>query len=458
MFFQETRQNLDADIAAHIAAENDCFMGDTANIESLKNVFHNIMIINPSIEVYLLDREGKILTYYAPNQEIQIDYVPLEPIKQFLANDDVEFIIGTDPKNPKKHKTFSAAEVYDDGLFKGYMYVILGSQEFDNVSKMVFGSYILKLVIRSMIITLIMAIIIGLVSIGVIIRNVRKIGRVLREFKGGNLNARIHLRGKTELSEFADSFNEMAETIVYNIDELKRMDHLRRDLAANVSHDLRTPLTIIRGYAETVQMKGQNLSIPERNQFMDIIIRSIDRLLTLVSELFALSKLEAKETVPEKEVFSIGELLQDIHQKNLVIAKAKDIEFTLSVVEDPLLIQADISMMEKVFQNLLDNAFRYTPANGKVSTTMKRKNEDNVVILIEDSGTGIDIEDINRIFQRYQRNKNDNSRKSNGSGLGLSIVKKIVDLHGFNITVESESLKGTTFIITIPVYSSHNQQ
>ena len=113
MYFQETNQKLDAEIAPHIAAENQCFIEGRANEEVLKNVFHNIMIINPSLEVYLLDKNGKILTYFAPNKVVKLKEIPLSPIKRFISSKEEPFVLGADPRNVDRLKAFSAAEVYE---------------------------------------------------------------------------------------------------------------------------------------------------------------------------------------------------------------------------------------------------------------------------------------------------------------------------------------------------------
>jgi len=235
MYFQETSQKLNAEIAPHIAGENQSFVNGKVNEAALKEVFHNVMIINPSIEVYLLNTEGKILTYFAPNKTIELDFVPLDPIKEFIAVNGEAFVMGVDPKNEHTMKGFSASEVYEDSTFMGYIYVILGGEEYENASQLVFGSYMLRLGLRSMSITLIAAAIISLFALALLTRNLRKIIVVIRRFKEGDLNARIKLRGKGELSEFGNSFNEMADTIVRNIEEMKTMDNLRRELVANVS-------------------------------------------------------------------------------------------------------------------------------------------------------------------------------------------------------------------------------
>ncbi len=450
MYFQETRQKLNNNIAEHIASDNPIYMDDTVNTSALKQVFHNVMVINPSIEVYLLNTEGKILAYYAPNHTVKLKKVTLGPINKFIASNDNRFLLGVDPKNPDKQKAFSAAKVYYHNEFKGYIYVILGGKEYDNASQLLFGSYILRLGLRSMIIALIMAIIIGLITIGFIVRNLRKIINVIRDFQKGNLRARIKLGGGGELKEFAMSFNEMADTIVTNIDEIKRMDNQRRDLVANVSHDLRTPIAVIRGYVETVLIKENQLTPDERRKYLETILSGTDRLLNLVEELFELSKLEAKESLPDKETFSLAELLQDIHQKNIIIAKTKRIKFNLNFEENIPFITADIGMMEKILQNLLDNAFKFTPEEGEVNINLK-KYVHNIIVEIADTGPGISNEEMPHIFDRYYQIKRVSNGSSEGTGLGLAIVKKIADLHAINIEVKSEVNIGTSFILKIPI-------
>ncbi len=451
MYFEETRQKLDLNIASHIAADNECFKGDSVNTQTLRNVFHNVMVINPSIEVYLLDTTGKILTYYAPNQVVKLSSVPLDPVKKFIASESETFLMGTDPKNPEKMKPFSASRVTENNKFKGYIYVILGGQEYENAAQLVFGSYIIRLGVRSMIIALITAAIIGFLAIGIITWNIRRIVKVIQDFRNGNTTARIAMTNKGELKLFADSFNEMADTIVNNINEIKTMDENRRTLVANVSHDLRTPLSIIRGYVETILLKDSRLSYDERKNYLEIIMKSTDRLLNLVEELFELSRLESKETIPNKEEFSLGELLQDIQQKNTVPANEKNINLLLEAAEDLPRINADIGMMEKVFQNLIDNAIKFTPSGGEVKIILKRKYAHSLLAIISDTGIGIKEEDIPNIFDRYYQAKKISTGKNTGAGLGLSIVKRILELHKFEIKVKSEPSKGSSFLISIPV-------
>jgi len=452
MYFQEASQKLNAEVAPHIAAENKCFINGEANEEALKEVFHDVMIINPSIEVYLLNTEGKILTYFAPDKVIKLDYVPLDPIKEFIEVGTSTFVMGVDPKNETAMKGFSAAEVCEDSVLMGYMYVILGGEEYENATQFVFGSYMLRLGLRSMTITLIAAALISLIALAFITRNLSRIIYVIRKFKDGDLNTRIKLKGRGELGEFADSFNEMADIIVSNIEEMKTMDNLRRELVANVSHDLRTPLATIQGYIETILMKSDSLTDEDKKKYMQTIFGSTERLKNLVEELFELSKLEARETVPNPEAFSLAELVQDVQQKNLIIAEPKKIDLSLEFPFDLPLVFADISMMEKVLQNLLDNAIKFTPEAGNITISLSPHKEE-ILLSVKDTGAGINSEDLPHIFDRYQKAERTNMHDNVGLGLGLAIVKKILEVHNISIDVKSSEGEGTAFSFKIPIYS-----
>jgi len=361
-----------------------------------------------------------------------------------------------DPKNEHVEKTFSAAKVYEGDVQRGYIYVILGGEEYENAAHFVFGSYILRLGLRSMTITIIAAALFSLIVLGFITNNLSKILNVIRRFKEGDLEARIHLKNKGELGEFADSFNSMADTIVKNIEEIKTMDNLRRELVANVSHDLRTPLATIQGYIETILIKADSLSEEERKKYLQTIFNSTERLKHLVSELFELSKLEARETKPIPEPFSLAELVQDIQQKNTLLAKEKNVELSVKFPFDLPMVSADIGMMERVIQNLLDNAIKFNSQDGEVLIILS-PGSDVVIVEIQDTGPGISREDLPHIFDRYQRNQRSGQKENEGLGLGLAIVKRIMEVHGMEINVKSTEGKGTIFSFSIPTYKSNSK-
>jgi len=456
MYYQEAVQKMGSQIAPHIVDENQFFTNGKIDEDVLKHLFHEIMVINPSLEVYLLDTEGKILTYFAPDKKIVMDAIDLEPIHKFVGDEGKEFVMGNNPRDLKAHSTFTAAEIYEDNLLRGYLYIIISGEEFNNAAQFVFGSFMLRLAVRSTSITLIAAILITFVSLLLITKNIRKMVEVIRQFKNGELEARINFKQTGELKEFSSSFNEMADTIVQNMQDMKTMDNLRRELVANVSHDLRTPLATIHGYSETILMKSDTMTEEQRKEHLTTILNSTERLKKLVEELFELSKLEARETKPNLEAFQLSELAQDIRQKNLILAESKNIDLTLDTPHDLPLAYADIGMIERVFQNLIDNAIKFTPESGAI--LIKLNNEtNNIKVSISDSGIGISKEEIAHIYDRFNQGGN-NDKKSKGLGLGLAIVKKILEVHEVDIKTTSTPNKGTSFSFDIPVYHSEKKK
>ena len=254
------------------------------------------------------------------------------------------------------------------------------------------------------------------------------------------------------------SFNQMADTIVGNMAELKRVDQLRRELIANVSHDLRSPLASIQGYLETIAIKDDALTASARKQYLDVALRNTQTLNTLVGELFELSKLDAQQIQPEKEAFSIAELVQDVVMKFKPQAESAHVNLMADLPERLSLVYADIALVERAISNLIDNAIRHTPPGGTVQVAPSNEKE-GVDIKIIDSGHGIAPEDLPYIFDRFYRaQKSRTPGKSGGAGLGLAIAKKILELHGSSLSVQSAQNQGTTFRFTLPIFASSRPQ
>ena len=300
MYFQEANQRLNAGIAQRMLNYYKPLVNHSLDSMRLEEIYTMQKVFNPSIEVYVLDTAGKIISHCPSNKHVECQSVSIEPVKKFVSQNKMTFLEGEDPKRMGGKKTFSAAEIRDGEKLLGYLYVILGSEEFDNNFKLLIGSYILRIGARTTTITLIGASIIGLIALLFITKNLRTIIKTVKEFQSGKVDARIHLTSKGELNELAASFNEMADTISRNIEEMKTMDNLRRELVANVSHDLRTPIANIHGYIETLMIKADSLSKEERKQYLKTVLTSTERLKKLVEELFELSKLEAKQTVQRR--------------------------------------------------------------------------------------------------------------------------------------------------------------
>jgi signal transduction histidine kinase len=274
----------------------------------------------------------------------------------------------------------------------------------------------------------------------------------VNRFKEGDYSARIEGYLKGNLGVLTTTFNEMADTIVHNMDKAKSMDKLRQELIANVSHDLRSPLAIMQGYIETLAIKGNNIPENEKDRYLSIILDSSKKLSHLVGQLFEYSKLEANQVEPHKEQFPISELVSDILMKYELLAKDKKIELRMESPENLPAVFADIALVERVIQNLLDNSLKFTPANGRITITLKDKMT-GIEIRVSDTGSGISLKDQPYIFERYKQLPGKEAADYEGMGLGLAIVKKIMDLHHAVINIKSAPGTGTAFWFQLPTLS-----
>jgi len=449
LYQQEVSQKLNATLAEHIVAEQPLIQNRKINHQALDGLFHNLMVINPSIELYLLDAQGVVLGYSAPAGKVIRTQVDLAPIVKFI-NDSARFPIkGDDPRNPEGRKVFSAAEIKNETGLQGYLYIVLGGEQYDDVAQMLGSSYILDSALLVLLVALTAALIGGLVVFALQTRRLRLLGNVIRnyasKYRTDDMPIRFPVTGKTrdEIDELGQQFNSMSETINKQIHELKRMDGMRREMVANVSHDLRTPLTTMRGYLETLLLKNDALSADEKKQYLETALSHSQHLGKLVEELFELARLDSCESVVYSEPFSMCELVQDVTQSYLLRAQQKSIQ--LDVILNPAapLVYGDIAMLQRVLENLLENGLRHTPAGGRISVSVNLDSA-YVVVQITDTGCGIPAEDLPRIFERFYQ-QDINRTGSNNAGLGLAIVQRILELHGSVIKVRSEINRGTTF-------------
>jgi signal transduction histidine kinase len=449
-YFETSHQRLNRDVAAHIAQFSSPFFNDTVSKQEAEKVFFNAMVMNPSIEVYLLNREGKILSYYAPEKELQLTTVALEPVRAFIASAGSEYIVGDDPRNRSAQKIFSAASIEKEAKPVGYIYVVLAGEAYDATMKTLLNGHILGLTTQSMVITLAATLLIGLGAFRLITRNLQAIIDTVEEFHQGDLQSRIKIKSRDEFALLARTFNQMADTLAGNLEELKTAEALRRELIANVSHDLRTPIAAIQGYAETIMMKSESLTEADRERYTGIILQSSEKLRKLVEELFELSKLEASESKPYMEVFNVAELMGEVFVQYRILAQPKHLSVSYTSSQAAILVRADIGMIERVMQNLIDNAIKYTPEKGHITIQVDTVGT-QVHISVANTGPGIPSSQLPHLFNRYTTANPDKSPPS-GMGLGLVIVKRILDLHVFPISVENTAAGETRFTFQMPIH------
>lgn len=234
---------------------------------------------------------------------------------------------------------------------------------------------------------------------------------------------------------------------IENITEIIKLENMRRDFVANVSHELKTPLTSISGFIETLIM-NENLEVNKRNRFLAIIQKESDRLKRLIEDILLLSSIENKNNLVREEII-LFDVFKEVYDMISYIANSKNIDLSYEFEDEKVIIQAYGDYMKQLLLNLIDNAIKYTPEGGKVIIKQFTKN-DEIIIEVIDNGMGIPKEDQSKIFQRFYRVDKARSRSVGGTGLGLAITKHIVSSLNGTISVESEVGKGSKFITKLP--------
>jgi two-component system phosphate regulon sensor histidine kinase PhoR len=238
--------------------------------------------------------------------------------------------------------------------------------------------------------------------------------------------------------------------VLRDVSQLRRLEAVRRDFVANVSHELKTPLTSIAGYAETL---AQETPPGQPRQFADTIVHNARRMQRLVDDLLDLSRIESGGWRPQPEELELGRAIQDAWEAVVEAARHRGVTVAASPETAQQQVWADAEALHQVFINLFDNAIRHTPAGGRITVTA-RKDGAAISIEVADTGSGIPAEHLPRIFERFYRVDPARSRDQGGTGLGLAIVKHLIEAHGGRVTAESALGQGTTIRFSLPTRPS----
>ena len=448
-YLQEVQQKLHRDLAAHMVEDPTLFAEGREPAGVLKQVFEKLMVINPDIEIYLLDEEGRILDYSAPPGRVQLERVSLGPILAFLEDDARAPTLGTDPRDPGGENIFSVAPIHRDGRLDGYLYIVLASEQLDSVAGMLSTSYILRAGVWMVGGSLLLALAGGIAIFGRLTVRLRGLAGEMSDFERSADEQPSASRRGDEIDRLEDSFDAMSTRITQQLRELEQQDRLRRDMLANISHDVRTPLTHLQGYLETLLIKEDSLTAEERREYLQIATQQSEQLSALVSDLFELAKLDSISEPLEKEPFSIAELVQDVAQEFRLAAREKGVELDAEIQGAPVQVSGNIAAIARVLQNLLENALRHSAPGDRIRISVERHG-DAVRVSVSDTGPGIPPEERERIFDRFYTRATHLAPSTEGSGLGLSIAKRALELHDSDLTCESEQGSGTTFLFELP--------
>jgi signal transduction histidine kinase len=296
----------------------------------------------------------------------------------------------------------------------------------------------------------------GTAAFWLITRPLRELTAAVRRFETEGIDAiegqaptleRI-ARGGGEIALLAQAFAQMTRRIAEQWRELTLQDQQRRELFANVSHDLRTPLTSLHGYLETLRLKAGTLDEEERRRYLDIALDQSRKVGRLAQELFELARLEYGVVKPEKESFALADLVQDVFQKFELAAESRQQKLRPDIAPGLPVVSADLGMIERVLTNLLDNAIRHTPAGGEIVVQLRAATGDEgtgVTVQVSDTGPGIPRELQPGLFKRPAFTGSVRSDGSAGGGLGLVFVQRILQLHGSDIRLVPQAGRGAVF-------------
>ena len=452
---QEVVQRLSGGLAAHIASYPALMQPQGLNASAVHELFDKLMAVNPSVEVYLLDADGRIVAHAAPPGHMKRERVDLAPVRQLLQGAMLP-VLGDDPRSSPGsggRKVFSAAPLQLQGRDAGYVYVILQGEDRDSVAASLGAGSTLRTLVWSMALVALLGLVAGLVAFRLITRPLRALTATVRSLEPDGIEAAWpqaapqleHAgRGGGEIGELAQAFARLARRTAEQWKVLRAQDQQRRELFANLSHDLRTPLTSLHGYLETLRMKADQLTGDERRRYLDIALDQSRKVGRLAQELFELARLEYGVVKPEMERFGLPDLVQDVFQKFELAAEARSQRLVADIVPGLPSVTADVAMVERVLVNLLDNAVRSTPEGGEIVVQL-RPGASGVQVTVSDTGPGIPPALRAGLFERPAFTGLEPPPGGRRGGLGLMIVHRILQLHGSRIELLQQPQRGAVF-------------
>ena len=514
-YLNEVTQMANRGLARQIAeAKAQRLVTDAGKLSStgLEEILHWMMVVHPGPHFYVLDLRGEIIAFDPAAGEPVKTQVALAPVRRYLdrerlyehrvrlaadqskpaaaalEREPIQTILGDDPRAPGKPTVFSVSPLPAEGEPMGYLYIVLRPQSVESLSESLRGSYILQLTVRNGAVYLLVTLVVGLVVFYRLTRPLRRLAERVDRMSptstdppsaqhgtaAGSLlpshpEAEPELEGRDlesslspdtpgpgfvgdEVSWLEQRFDAMGERLHRHLDEAEKLDRLRRDLFANVSHDLRTPIATLRGYLETLALGDEALTPEQRAEYLAIALRHSERLSRLVNELLELSKLDSHSAAPNLERFQIGELIQDNTQRFRLRAEKIGVTLRAEINPDAPAVLADLGLMERALENLISNALRHTDAGGSVTVAAHRRGG-RLRISVADTGCGIAEQDLPYIFERFHGSRTiSNGRLSTaGTGLGLAITQRIAELHHSELKVESTVGEGTTFSFELDI-------
>ena len=430
--------------------------------DTLADIGMYIGMIHPSLEAYLLASDGTIVSHTLPAPGPARQRVDLAPVQALLGTDRAALsaalpVYGQDPRLTQALNLVSIAPVGEGG----WLYLVLRGEQATRVAEQSAEQARQSAWLAVLATSLLLGGAMIMVLQRQVTRRLSKLAGELAAFRPGlDLPAAAWPAGD-EIDQLSRDARALQHRVQQQIRQLEDSDRQRRELISNISHDLHTPLANIRGWLDTLLLSGDGLSPPERERHLRTAARHCAGLGRRVTELFELANLDSARTVAHPEPFCMADLVSDVIQAHQLGAEQQGV--TLSLAQDAdgqAAVLADIGLIERVLNNLVLNALRHTARGGKVELTVCTQ-ADQVIVRVADNGRGIAAADLPHVFERYWTTRSSTApdpappasgahRPSVSAGLGLAIARRIVELHGGTISVQSGDRPGCEFTFCLP--------
>lgn len=290
-----------------------------------------------------------------------------------------------------------------------------------------------------LVLTILLSSIMVLFSTKYLVKPISKLTTATKSLSNGDFNVELDITRHDELGELSNSFLRMAR-------KLEQMDDVRKDFISNISHDIQSPLSNIKGY--TKLLEKESITMEDRGQYVSIIHDEIRRLSNLTKQLLLLASLDRSDNFFFKKPFNVSEQIKELARNSQWLVSEKGIMLSYSLPDVNII--GDSSLLNTVWDNLLTNAIKYNKPDGSIDISLEEK-EDSIIVRFRDTGIGLKDSEMDRIFDRFYRADSSRTHTIEGTGLGLSIVWTIIKLHGGHIQVESKESAGSTFVVELPI-------
>jgi signal transduction histidine kinase len=412
-------------------------------------------VFAPNTGMFLLDAQGRVLATSGEKQGFWRDWaVNLDTVRASLARDPAVPIFADDPDNQGEGCIVAARPLYRNGREVGWVYVVARAADIGPQTPELLKSYAIRTAVKVALLTLAIGVALTVAMIALLTRPLTALTRAAERIRSGGFSASLcesefPFRDRDdEVGRLSRTFRDTLERLKLEMDRVTQTDAHRREMVANVSHDLRTPLTALIGQLETIRLKSEELDVGTRDRFIDAAVNNAHHLRRLTDSLNELAKLDNPELRIEREPIALGELADDLAQRYGTRAEEAGVRLNVTYPDGLPLARVDAGLIERAIGNLLDNAIRVTPAGGTIELRVARVHGE-LRVEVADTGPGVAVDDQAQVFQRfYQGSKHREQRGS--SGLGLAIVKRVAELHGGRVGLESAPTRGATFWMMLP--------